>query len=63
LVHSTDSHILEEVLADGTLTPQDCDEFEGEALTYFFYGRPASRPSLNAAPTGLTKISATFASL
>jgi hypothetical protein len=53
LVHSTDSYILEEALSDGAITPQACNVFKGEALTYFFYGRPAFRPHLDAEPTGL----------
>ena len=53
LVHSTDSYVLADVLSDGVVTPQYCNVFTGEALTYFFYGRPAFRPNLDAEPTGL----------
>lgn len=53
LVHSTDSFTLEDVLTDGELTPQSCPVFEGETLTYLFYGRPAFRPNADAEPTGL----------
>lgn len=53
LVHSTDTYILEEVLAAGRLEPQVCDVFSGELLTYFFYGRPAFRPGTDASPSGM----------
>jgi hypothetical protein len=53
LVHTTDSYILEDVLADGQLEPQSCKVFTGEVLTYFFYGRPAFPPNVNAEPTSL----------
>jgi hypothetical protein len=53
LVHSTDSYVLEDVLSAGAIAPQECNVFTGEALIYFFYGRPAFRPNLDAAPTGL----------
>jgi hypothetical protein len=53
LVHSTDSYVFEDVLADGAIAPRACNVFKGEALTYFFYGRPAFRPNLDAEPTGL----------
>ena len=36
LVHSTDSYVFEDILADKATTPQNCDVFIGEALTYFF---------------------------
>lgn len=41
------------MLASGYLVPQVCDVFKGEALTYFFYGRPAFRPNLDTEPSGL----------
>ncbi len=41
------------MLASGYIVPQTCDVFKGEALTYFFYGRPAFRPNLDAEPSGL----------
>jgi hypothetical protein len=53
LVHSTDSYVLEDVLASGEITPQACKVFTGEALSYFFYGRPAFRSNLDAEPTSL----------
>jgi hypothetical protein len=53
LVHSTDSYALADVLETGTLVPQDCKVFTGEALTYFFYGRPAFRPNMDAEPSSL----------
>jgi len=53
LVHSTDSYVFEDILADKATTPQNCDVFIGEALTYFFYGKPAFRPNLGSEPTAL----------
>lgn len=53
LVHSTDSYIFEDVLDNGVIAPQSCNVFKGEALTYFFYGRPSFRPNLGAEPTSL----------
>jgi hypothetical protein len=53
LVHTTDSFSFEDILERGAITPQDCTVFKGQALTYFFYGRPAFRPNSDAEPTGL----------
>lgn len=53
LVHTTDAYAFEEVIDTGRLIPQPCPVFTGEALTYFFYGRPAFRPNLQEEPTGL----------
>lgn len=53
LVHSTDSFTFADILENGAVTPQACSVFKGEALTYFFYGRPAFRPNANEEPTGL----------
>jgi hypothetical protein len=53
LVHTTDSYVFEDALADGEIRPQPCDTFTGEALTYFFYGRPSFRPNATANPTSL----------
>jgi hypothetical protein len=36
------------------IAPQGCKIFEGEALSYFFYGRPAFRPNADAEPSGLS---------
>lgn len=53
LVHSTDSYIFEDILTEEAITPQACNVFCGEALTYFFYGRPSFRPNIDAEPAGL----------
>jgi hypothetical protein len=53
MVHSTDTYALEDVLDDGSIGPQDCNVFNGEQLTYLFYGRPAFRPNGNAEPSAL----------
>jgi hypothetical protein len=53
LVHSTDSYILADMLDKGEISPQSCSVFNGEALTYLFYGRPAFRPNNSAEPTSL----------
>lgn len=34
LVHSTDAFALRTILEDGTVRPQPCNVFQGEALTY-----------------------------
>lgn len=52
-VHTTDSYIFEDVIAEGRIAPQRCKVFTGENLTYLFYGRPAFRPHLTAEPTSL----------
>ncbi|RYY28727.1 MAG: hypothetical protein EOP62_02410 [Sphingomonadales bacterium] len=54
MVHSTDCYSFADVLAGGTLQPQNCPVFTGEQLTYLFYGRPAFRPNIGAEPTSLT---------
>jgi hypothetical protein len=53
LVHSTDTYLFEDALQDGEIRPQTCNVFTGEALTYFFYGRPSFRPNADANPSGL----------
>lgn len=52
-VHTTDSYIFEDVIAEGRILPQRCKVFTGENLTYLFYGRPAFRPNVNGEPTSL----------
>lgn len=53
LVHLTDAYQFEEAISDRKLRPQPCTVFEGEALTYLFYGRPSFRPNQSAEPTSL----------
>lgn len=53
LVHNTDSYTLRDILDTGMITPQSCNVFVGEMLTYFFYGRPSFRPKGDSEPTGL----------
>jgi len=50
-VHSTDGHGLRAITNDGQITPQPCNVFEGERLTYLFYGRPSYRPNAKTGPT------------
>lgn len=54
ITHTTDTYRLTETISDGALTPQDCPVFDGEALTYFFYGRPSFRPNVQENPSGLS---------
>jgi hypothetical protein len=53
LVHGTDTYQFDDIITAGKLVPQSCDTFVGEAITYFFYGRPSYRPNENAKPTSL----------
>jgi hypothetical protein len=53
LVHTTDSYLLQDILSDEVVTPQPCEVFAGEHLTYLFYARPAFRPNLGAEPLSL----------
>jgi len=53
LVHTTDAFQFLGMMEGGSITPQDCPVFEGEALTYYFYGRPAFRPNAHEEATGL----------
>ena len=53
MVHSTDTYVLEDVLDDGSIGPQECKVFGGEQLTYLFYGRPAFRTNADAEPSAL----------
>lgn len=54
LVHTTDAYGLSDVLSAGAISPQPCDVFIGESLSYFFYGRPSYRPNLKEEPTSLS---------
>lgn len=53
LVHGSDAFKFLNALEDGELQPQPCDVFTGEALLYFFYGRPSYRANADAEPTSL----------
>lgn len=53
LVHSTDAYTFANILKEECLAPAKCDVFNGEVLTYFFYGRPAYRPAGDEKPLTL----------
>lgn len=53
LVHTTDAFQFLDIVRGGSILPQDCPVFDGESLTYFFYGRPAFRPNAHEDATGL----------
>src|ERR1051326_8278933 len=53
LAHTTDTYRLVDALTEGSIKPHDCPIFDGEALTYFFYGRPSFRPNAQENPSGL----------
>lgn len=42
LVHVTKGLVALDIVREGMITPQPCDDL-GESLAYFFYGRPAYR--------------------
>lgn len=52
-VHNTDAFQFVDIVETGVLEPQPCTVFTGEALTYFFYARPAFRPDVNEEATAL----------
>lgn len=52
LVHTCDAFSFRDILDKKELTPAPCDVFSGESLVYFFYGRPAYRPSRTDKATG-----------
>jgi hypothetical protein len=47
LVHTTDAFILRDIIEQEIIEPQICNVFNGELLTYFFYGRPSFRSNQN----------------
>lgn len=53
LVHTTDAFQFIGMMDGGAIKPQDCPVFDGETLTYYFYGRPAFRPNAREDATGL----------
>jgi len=53
LVHSTDVYAFSDIVSGKSLSPSPCSVFDGEMLTYLFYGRPSYRPNINEEPTSL----------
>jgi len=49
LMHTTDGWFFRQIIESGTISLTPCTVFTGESLSYFYYGRPAYRPSYEGA--------------